>query len=131
MYGQVIQPPPGITNGTLGGESLTDFVLSPSSTVINFGDLQIYRIGSGMCQFFKVGMLSHKNLPENMAPSDVLPVGATRVVSEMQPAFVDPALPSSRLLNCVLALLAPPNPDENERYDEEILDLTVVGFLIV
>lgn len=131
MYGQVIQPPPGITNGTLGGESLTDFVLSPSSTVINFGDLQIYRIGSGMCQFFKVGMLSHKNLPENMAPSDVLPVGATRVVSEMQPALVDPALPSSRLLNCVLALLAPPNPDENERYDEEILDLTVVGFLIV
>ena len=47
MYGQVIQPPPGITDGTLGGESLTDFVLSPSSTVINFGDLQIYRIGSG------------------------------------------------------------------------------------
>ena len=47
MYGQVIQPPAGITNGTLGGESLTDFVLSPSSTVINFGDLQIYRIGSG------------------------------------------------------------------------------------
>lgn len=49
MYGQVIQPPPGITNGTLGGESLSDFVLSPSSTVINFGDLQIYRIGSGRC----------------------------------------------------------------------------------
>lgn len=60
MYGQVIQPPPGITNGTLGGESLTDFVLSPSSTVINFGDLQIYRIGSGRCQFFKVEMLSQK-----------------------------------------------------------------------
>ena len=66
-----------------------------------------------------------------MAPSDVLPVGATRVVSEMQPALVDPAFPGSGLLNCVLALLAPPNPDENERYDEEILDLTVVGFLIV
>lgn len=66
-----------------------------------------------------------------MAPSDVLPFGATRVVSEMQPALVDPALPGSGLLNCVLALLAPPNPDENERYDEEILDLTVVGFLIV
>ncbi|KAF8809060.1 hypothetical protein BYT27DRAFT_7095233 [Phlegmacium glaucopus] len=114
MYGQVIQPPTGITNGTLGGESLSDFVLSPSSTVINFGDLQIYRIGS-----------------DTMAPSDVLPVGATRVVSEMQPTLVDPASPGSGLLNCVLALLAPPNPDENERYDEEILDLTVVGFLIV
>jgi len=114
MYGQVIQPPPGITHGTLGGESLTDFVLSPSSTVINFGDLQIYRIGS-----------------DTMAPSDVLPFGATRIVSEMQPTLVDPASPGSGLLNCVLALLAPPNPDENERYDEEILDLTVVGFLIV
>jgi polyribonucleotide 5'-hydroxyl-kinase len=72
-----------------------------------------------------------RNLLENMAPSDVLPFGATRVVSEMQPALVDPALPGSGLLNCVLALLAPPSPDENERYDEEILDLTVVGFLIV
>jgi len=49
----------------------------------------------------------------------------------MQPALVDPASPGSGLLNCVLALLAPPNPDENERYDEEILDLTVVGFFIV
>lgn len=68
---------------------------------------------------------------ESMAPSDVLPIGATRVVSEMQPTLVDPASPGSGLLNCVLALLAPPNPDENERYDEEILDLTVVGFLVV
>lgn len=48
MYGQVIKPPLGITNGTLGGENLTDLILSPSSTVVNFGDLQIYRIGSGM-----------------------------------------------------------------------------------
>lgn len=47
MYGQVIRPPPGITNGTLGGENPSDLVLSPSSTVINFGDLQIYRVGSG------------------------------------------------------------------------------------
>lgn len=56
MYGQVIQPPPGISNGTLGGEALTDFVLSPSSTVINFGDLQIYRIGSGSYHYpFQLG----------------------------------------------------------------------------
>ncbi|KDR73633.1 hypothetical protein GALMADRAFT_251398 [Galerina marginata CBS 339.88] len=114
MYGQIIRPPPGITNGRLGGETLTDLVLSPSSTVINFGDLQIYRIGS-----------------DTMAPSDALPVGATRTVSEMQPVTVDPASSGSGLLNAVLALLAPPNEDENERYDEEILDLTVVGFLIV
>ncbi|CAA7271464.1 unnamed protein product [Cyclocybe aegerita] len=114
MYGQVIKPPSGITNGSLGGESLSDLVLSPSSTVINFGDLQIYRIGS-----------------ETMAPSDALPVGATRTVSEMQPVAVDPASPGSGLLNAVLALMSPQNPDENERYDEEILDLTVVGILVV
>jgi len=66
-----------------------------------------------------------------MAPSDALPVGAARTVSEMQPVAVDPASPGSGLLNSVLALLAPPNEDENERYDEEILDLTVVGFLVM
>lgn len=66
-----------------------------------------------------------------MAPSDALPVGATRTVSEMQAVLVDPASPGSGLLNGVLALLAPANPDENERYDEEILDLPVVGFLIM
>ncbi|KJA27017.1 hypothetical protein HYPSUDRAFT_35536 [Hypholoma sublateritium FD-334 SS-4] len=114
MYGQVIRPPAGITNGSFGGENLADLVLSPSSTVINFSDLNIYRIGS-----------------DTMAPSDALPVGAVRTVSEMQPVLVNPALPGSGLLNAVLALLAPSNPDENERYDEEILDLPVVGFLIV
>jgi polyribonucleotide 5'-hydroxyl-kinase len=66
-----------------------------------------------------------------MAPSDALPVGATRTVSEMQAVLVDPASPGSGLLNGVLALLGPANPDENERYDEEILDLPVVGFLIM
>jgi len=114
MYGQVIQPPPGITSASLGGESLTDLVLSPSSTVINFDDLSIFRIGA-----------------ETMAPSSALPIGATRVVSEMQPVPVDPAQPGSGLLNAVLAVLAPPNSDENERYDEEILDLSVTGFIIV
>jgi polyribonucleotide 5'-hydroxyl-kinase len=34
-------------------------------------------------------------------------------------------------MNAVLAMLAPFNPDENERYDEEILDLPVTGFLVV
>ena len=66
-----------------------------------------------------------------MAPSDALPVGATRIVSEMQPVLVNPAYPGSRLINAVLALLSPQSPDENERYDEEILDLTVVGSLIM
>ena len=66
-----------------------------------------------------------------MAPSSALPIGAARVVSEMQPVLVDPSLPGSGLLNSVLALLFPPNPDENERYDEELLDLPAVGFLIM
>ncbi|KAF9564418.1 hypothetical protein CPC08DRAFT_705370 [Agrocybe pediades] len=114
MYGQVIKPPPGVTKGIFGGEKLDELLLSPSSTVINFEDLQIFRIGS-----------------ESMAPSDALPVGAARTVSEMQPVAVDPASPGSGLLNAVLALLSPPNEDENERYDEEILDLTIEGFLVV
>ncbi|KAF9053057.1 Pre-mRNA cleavage complex II protein Clp1-domain-containing protein [Panaeolus papilionaceus] len=114
MYGQVIRPPPGIPDGLFGGEQIHDLVLSPLSTVINFGDLQFYRIGS-----------------DTMAPTDVLPIGATRSVSEMQPVPVDPASPGSGLLNMVLALLSPQNPDENERYDEELLDLSVVGFLVV
>jgi polyribonucleotide 5'-hydroxyl-kinase len=66
-----------------------------------------------------------------MAPVSALPIGAKRVVSEMQPISVDPSLPGAALLNKVLAIAAPFNPDENERYDEEILDLTVQGFVVV
>ncbi|KIL69980.1 hypothetical protein M378DRAFT_118800 [Amanita muscaria Koide BX008] len=114
MYGQIIPAPAGVTNATIGGETFTDLALAPSSTVINFGDLSIYRIGA-----------------ESMAPTSALPIGAKRVVSEMQPAAIDPAQPGSGLLNAVLALLSPLNPDENERYDEELLDLTISGFLVV
>ena len=66
-----------------------------------------------------------------MAPTSALPVGATRVVSEMQPLSGDPAQSGSGLHNAVLALAAPPNPDEAERYDEEILDLNVLGFAVM
>jgi polyribonucleotide 5'-hydroxyl-kinase len=66
-----------------------------------------------------------------MAPSSALPIGATRVVSEMQPLVIDPASPGSGLLNGVLALLAPPAEDEAERYDEEVLDLHVIGFVVM
>ena len=48
-----------------------------------------------------------------MAPSDALPVGAARVMSEMQPVPVNPGSPGSALMNAVLAVLAPPNADEN------------------
>jgi len=66
-----------------------------------------------------------------MAPSSALPIGAARVISEMQPVLIDPSQPGSGLLNAVLAILAPFNTDERERYDEEILDLTVMGFAVM
>lgn len=47
MYGETLPFPPGIKAATQGGETLTDFTLAPSSTVINFSDLSIYRIGAG------------------------------------------------------------------------------------
>jgi polyribonucleotide 5'-hydroxyl-kinase len=66
-----------------------------------------------------------------MAPSSALPIGAQRSISETQPVLIDPSQTGSGLLNAVLALLSPPNPDENEQYDEEVLDLDVVAFLVV
>jgi polyribonucleotide 5'-hydroxyl-kinase len=66
-----------------------------------------------------------------MAPSSALPIGGTRILSEMQPVLIDPSQTGSGLLNAVLALLAPLNPDESETYDEEILDLNVTGFLVM
>jgi len=66
-----------------------------------------------------------------MAPSSALPIGADRVVSEIQPAKVDPSSPGSGLLHAVLGLLAPFPSDESERYDEEILDLNIIGFIIM
>lgn len=47
MYGEKIDPPPGITSAMVGGEVDVDLILSPSSSVINFGELMIYRIGAG------------------------------------------------------------------------------------
>ncbi len=65
-----------------------------------------------------------------MAPSSALPIGATRTVNEMQPIPIDPASPGSGLLNAIVALLAlPMHAEETERYDEEVLDLPVSGFL--
>lgn len=63
-----------------------------------------------------------------MAPSDALPVGAKRVVSETQPVRVDPSAPGSGLLNAVLAVLS---TTAKEMYDEAILDCAILGFLIV
>ncbi len=139
MYGQKIDTTPGeIPASTFAGEDFSDLALSPSSTVIGFDDLTIYRIGGGDSFSLVHGFLKRKPnllffflLIESIAPSSALPIGATRTVSELQPVPVDPAQKGSGLLNAVLALLAPPHPDENERYDEEVLDLDVIGFLVV
>lgn len=65
-----------------------------------------------------------------MAPSSALPIGATRTVNEMQPITLDPASSGSGLLNAIVALLAlPTHLEDTERYDEEVLDLPVSGFL--
>lgn len=63
-----------------------------------------------------------------MAPTSALPIGASRVVSEMQPVVVDPAQGGSGLLNAVLALLA---PVEGIIDDAIVLDNDVAGFLVV
>ncbi|KAI0807663.1 Pre-mRNA cleavage complex II protein Clp1-domain-containing protein [Fomes fomentarius] len=118
FYGHLIEPPLGLSTKAYlqGGEQTPDLTLqlSPSSTSVNFGDITIYRIGE-----------------ETMAPTSALPIGAARVVSEMQPLLVDPSLSGSGLYNAVLAVLAAPNADETERYDEEILDLPVLGFIVI
>ncbi|KXN91403.1 mRNA cleavage and polyadenylation factor CLP1 [Leucoagaricus sp. SymC.cos] len=116
MYGTNIKPPPGVPSSSISiaGEPNSDLILSPASTTVTVGELSVFRIGT-----------------EAMAPASALPIGAKRVVSEMQPISVDAGLPGSGLLNRVLAIMAPFNPDENERYDEEILDLTVRGIVVV
>ncbi|EJD05703.1 Clp1-domain-containing protein [Fomitiporia mediterranea MF3/22] len=121
MYGHHLTPPSGLSQQPTQGtsEESSDLLadssrLSPLSTTIPFSDLTIYRIGGGA-----------------IAPTSALPIGAQRAVTELQPVLVDPAQKGSGLLNSVLALLAPQNPDENERYDEEVLDLAVVAFLVV
>lgn len=67
--------------------------------------------------------------PEAMAPTSALPIGASRVVSEMQPVVVDPAQSGSGLLNAVLALLTPVEGGPAD--DSSVLDSDVAGFLVV
>ncbi|KAH9035396.1 Clp1-domain-containing protein [Lactarius pseudohatsudake] len=114
MYGQVVTPPRGLSASVIGDADF-DGRLAPSSSVIPFGELTFLRIGE-----------------KSMAPSSALPIGATRTVNEMHPIQLDPASSGSGLLNAIVALLAPPvHPEETERYDEEVLDLQVSGFLAI
>ncbi|KAF8463804.1 Pre-mRNA cleavage complex II protein Clp1-domain-containing protein [Gautieria morchelliformis] len=112
LYGQSLPLPPGVSSATLGGEALEELSLSPHSLVIEFSDLTIYRIGE-----------------EAMAPTSALPIGASRVVSEMQPVVVDPAQSGSGLMNAVLALLT--QGEDGLLDDTAVLDRDVAGFLIV
>jgi polyribonucleotide 5'-hydroxyl-kinase len=43
----VFDPPPGGSSPNVAGEPMTDLALAPSSSVLNFADLTIYRIGAG------------------------------------------------------------------------------------
>ncbi|KAG8947909.1 Cleavage polyadenylation factor subunit clp1 [Tulasnella sp. 419] len=110
--------PNSIQQSTLGGEAQTtiDLTLSPYSSIIKFTDLKIYRVGA-----------------ESMAPSSALPIGASRVVSEMVPTRVEPSSPG--VLNSILALLPPPpqSPvsDEEAIPEDFLLSSDVVGFLLV
>jgi polyribonucleotide 5'-hydroxyl-kinase len=136
MYGLAFVPPPGLgpmVQATPGGESALEQRLAPSSQVVPIDDITIYRIGEGTCATpspaRRISPYALTCFPaESMAPSSALPIGATRTVSELVPVRVDPAQPGARAHNALLALMAPP-ADEAERYDEEILDMQVAGFL--
>jgi polyribonucleotide 5'-hydroxyl-kinase len=47
MYGESITPPAGVTSYLLGGELHTELGLAPTSSVVSFDELAIYRIGEG------------------------------------------------------------------------------------
>ncbi|KZT61554.1 cleavage/polyadenylation factor ia subunit Clp1p [Calocera cornea HHB12733] len=104
------------------GEEDGDFdpesALAPTSSVVSFNDLRIYRVGE-----------------ESLAPSSALPIGASRAVSTIQPVLVDPSSPmqQSRLLNGVLALLAPlpANVIQDDLDLAQLLDRNVSGFLVI
>lgn len=116
FYGPSLHIPEWVDQNSIGGEASMDLNLSPYSTTMKFGDLRIVRIGA-----------------ESMAPSSALPIGASRVITELQPVEVDPA---NGLLNMVLGLL-PPTPQtgskqEEEGFsDEELVTTDVVGFILV
>ncbi len=68
MYGQVIQPPAGISASSVSADTFTDMILSPSSSVISFDDLTIYRIGAGPPHAFHLELLH----PHHLLPSQRL-----------------------------------------------------------
>ncbi|EJU00802.1 hypothetical protein DACRYDRAFT_89724 [Dacryopinax primogenitus] len=90
--------------------------LAPTSSVVSFDGLHIYRIGE-----------------ESLAPSSALPIGAPRAISTTQPIVVDPSSPmhQSRLLNGVLALLGPSALSVVQNDLSQLLECSVAGFLVI
>ncbi|KAF9163443.1 hypothetical protein BGX21_008628 [Mortierella sp. AD011] len=82
--------------------------LAPYSTMINYHDVEILRVGEG-----------------SLAPSSALPIGEDRKVSETHVVKVDPS--EHILLHSVLAVS---NADKMKS-EEEILETNLAGFIYV
>lgn len=81
--------------------------LAPYSTMINYHDVEILRVGEG-----------------SLAPSSALPIGEDRKVSETHVVKVDPS--GDHLLHSVLAVS---NADKMQ--EPEILETNLAGFIYV
>ncbi|KAG9015924.1 Cleavage polyadenylation factor subunit clp1 [Tulasnella sp. 427] len=118
FYGPDFKIPAWVDVTKLGGEAQTETTLSPYSAPVKFDDMKIWRIGA-----------------ETMAPSSALPIGGSRIITELEPIPVDPTTGS--LLNAILALLPlPPSQHGAIKVDEdftieELLTTDVAGFLLV
>lgn len=67
-----------------------------------------------------------------MAPSSALPIGASRVITELEPTDVDPN--TTGLLNTILALLPLPSSGAKAVDEDDEIDLVntdIAGFLFV
>ena len=103
--------------------------LNPYSSSIPIDLLSIYRVGQGA---------SRAAHPDRIAPSSALPIGAERVVSELQVVKLDPLNSSSdlsTLLHSIIALVDVPGDMEvNEDglpTESGLLRASVLGFLHV
>lgn len=65
---------------------------------------------------------------ENFAPSSALPIGASRILGEMQPVKIDPSQPGSRIVGSILAVSSLVGIPESE---EDIVDADVIGFIVM
>ena len=130
-----MQIPDWLDVSKLGGEASLDLVLSPYSSTLKFSDLKIFRVGAGAFPLNLTSpfFISRSSASESMAPSSALPIGASRVITELEPTRVNPQ--EDGLLNALLALLPQPSSNPSAKdvvlSDEELLASDVSGFLLV